>query len=133
MRAESNVGELCARALFIPAMKKEEDSTNNMELLVCLLSGPFKANKKRVMLHSVVMHVSCQGAICGAVGVALKPCRSQCFFCSVTPLNLSLSLTHTVVSFTQTFPYLLFTHASLQRGLMFGGGGGAVVTHSHAF
>lgn len=97
VRAESNVGELCARALFILAMKKEDDVTNNTELLVCVLSRPFKANKKRVMLHSLVMHLSCQGAICGAAGVALKPCRSR-RFCTMTPLNLS---------FTHSQPYLL--------------------------
>lgn len=93
VRAEFNVGEHCARALFIPAMKKEEDVTNNTGLLVCPLSGPFKANKKRVMLHSLVMHLGCQGAICRAAGVTLKPCRSRCF-CSLTLLNLSLSRTH---------------------------------------
>lgn len=47
VRAEPNVARFCARAVFIPAMKKEDDVTNNTELLVCLLSGPFRANKKK--------------------------------------------------------------------------------------
>lgn len=114
VRAESNECELCARALFIPGMKKEEeeDITNNTELLFCLLSGPYKANKKRVMLRSTAMDLGHQGAFCRAAGVVLKPCRSLCFCLMAL---LTLSHTHRVIylwpkllqPFLICFPHML--------------------------